>query len=535
MREARRAGIQPATAPMDARIRAAPSNVTDPAAGCRRAAPTTNCDAYHAAASAEPRRPRTTSSATRRRTSRTTPRGAPERHPDPELRPPPADRVGRHAVQADPGQQQRQRAEEPRQHRHEPLLNQRRVHLFLHRTEGKRQVAVHAHRAPTRAAGSAAPESRPPRAPPGSSTMAVRDTAPPADTSSAAPGRATIDRPRPERSRRSRRWSLGSCGRPGCRTVRPMGFAPPKYLRANVSLTITTSGDPRRSVAAKSRPAIRRVPSVFEEARRDEVHVDRRVLARSAAARPGISNRKFHVLPADRRDRRHRDRTQRQGRWSRQSAHPFEQCGTVLRLEPEPLRIRADDEHGILLEAEIEPAERRERPHEEAGGDDQHERQRRPATTTSRLPRLKRRSVEFAAPLFLQRFVRRNPGGAERRRHPEQQRGTDRNGAGECENAPVERQVEEDAVVEAWRAGGRAGGCPSCAKTSPSSAPHPESSRLSASSCRISRSAGCAKRKTDADLVSPGVRAREQEVRDVRAGDQQHEADNHHDRRQRTL
>ena len=68
-------------------------------------------------------------------------RGA-ERHADADLRPPPAHRVRRDAVEAEPRQQQRERAEECGERRDDTLLRQRRIHLVRQRPEGDPQVAV---------------------------------------------------------------------------------------------------------------------------------------------------------------------------------------------------------------------------------------------------------------------------------------------------------------------------------------------------------------------------------------------------------
>ncbi len=47
--------------------------------------------------------------------------------------------------------------------------------------------------------------------------------------------------------------------------VRPMGFAPPSSLLANVSFTTATLRAPRRSACVKSRPATSRMPSVLNQ------------------------------------------------------------------------------------------------------------------------------------------------------------------------------------------------------------------------------------------------------------------------------
>ena len=55
----------------------------------------------------------------------------------------PADGVGRDAVETEAGEQQREAAEESREHRHDPLLRELGVHLIVERTEGDRDVTLH--------------------------------------------------------------------------------------------------------------------------------------------------------------------------------------------------------------------------------------------------------------------------------------------------------------------------------------------------------------------------------------------------------
>ena len=59
----------------------------------------------------------------------------------------------------------------------------------------------------------------------------------------------------------------------------------------------------------------------------------------------------------------------------------------------------------------------------------------------------------------------------------------------------------------------------------PNAPPTTASTTLSVSSWRRSRAATRAERETDRHLAMPRRRAREQHVRDVRAGDEQHEPD----------
>jgi hypothetical protein len=58
-----------------------------------------------------------------------------ERHAEADLRSTTVHGVRRHAVDADPCEQQREHPEEPRQHRHEALLREGGIHLVAHRPD----------------------------------------------------------------------------------------------------------------------------------------------------------------------------------------------------------------------------------------------------------------------------------------------------------------------------------------------------------------------------------------------------------------
>ena len=67
-----------------------------------------------------------------------------ERHAHADLRAPATDAVRGDAVQADAREQQRQAAEEPRQDRHQLLLDDRAAHAIGQRPHRDRDAAVHA-------------------------------------------------------------------------------------------------------------------------------------------------------------------------------------------------------------------------------------------------------------------------------------------------------------------------------------------------------------------------------------------------------
>ena len=74
---------------------------------------------------------------------------------------------------------------------------------------------------------------------------------------------------------------------------------------------------------------------------------------------------------------------------------------------------------------------------------------------------------------------------------------------------------------------------PHTAASSPTTPPTLDSTRLSTSSCRSSRAAARAQRGADRHLLLPLQRAREQQVGDVGADDEQHEADRAEQHQQR--
>ena len=154
-------------------------------------------------------------------------------------------------------------------------------------------------------------------------------------------------------------------------------------------------------------------------------------------------------------------------------------------------------------------------------------------TTTSTLPRPSRPSPTTPRPCSFSASFGCDARAPQRRRHAEQHGGRDRHGGGEAEHAPVERQRRETRCWSTSTAAGRAAGCPSARRRARAPRRAPDSSRLSASSCRAMRQPRRAERQPHAQLVAPRRRAREQQVRDVGAGDQQHQPDDDHDRGQR--
>jgi hypothetical protein len=122
-----------------------------------------------------------------------------------------------------------------------------------------------------------------------------------------------------------------------------------------------------------------------------------------------------------------------------------EQLEACSRLQTRGQRIDSGDEHRVAVEAEIARRERGERPHEQAGGDDEHQRERDLADN-EQAAQAEAVLASIASSSRFERVVRLDARAAQGRGHPEQHRGGDRHGRREAEDPPVDRQREEDVV-----------------------------------------------------------------------------------------
>jgi len=147
------------------------------------------------------------------------------------------------------------------------------------------------------------------------------------------------------------------------------------------------------------------------------------------------------------------------------------------------------------------------------------------STTTKRAAHGARRARRSRTPAVLQRVSELRPSGRERGRDAEDERAEERRADGEeehfasmptCSSLSMGRRAAT-VVLSALMA--------HHARRRPAPAPSSESSTLSASICRIRRSAACAERRADGQLALTRRRPGEDQVADIRARNQQHEAD----------
>ena len=113
--------------------------------------------------------------------------------------------------------------------------------------------------------------------------------------------------------------------------------------------------------------------------------------------------------------------------------------------------------------------------------------------------------------------------GANRRRAREQQAGGDRDAGGERQHAQVRRQVEDDRALPGRRVGHERGRGPVRERDAGGRADAREHQALDEHLAHHARAAR-AQREPQRELRSPRRRSRQQELADVRAGDEQHQA-----------
>ena len=253
------------------------------------------------------------------------------------------------------------------------------------------------------------------------------------------------------------------------------------------------------------------------------------------AARPALGGtslpakemRVFQPCAAHRRDRRGADR--RHARRRRGGVFErLEQVHPRLRGCPRWLQIDGDDQQLGRVEAERRACQRCERAHEETRPDDHGERERhlcddehvteRHAAIAGDRPRL-----------LLQRVARSNRRDAERGSQAEQERGGHCHGDHERGKMPVGRQVQDRRLPLRRQLSDEERAAPVRHEHAGDRTDASEKERLCEQLAGDTR-AGCAQREPYAQIVTPRRCAREQEVGDVRAGDQQHRAHHaHHD------
>ena len=137
-----------------------------------------------------------------------------------------------------------------------------------------------------------------------------------------------------------------------------------------------------------------------------------------------------------------------------------------------------------------------------------------------------------AAALLLDRFVRRDSAEADAGASPKTSAVALATSMVNAEHAPIERQVEIDAIASRSRAARRAAGCSTARRARPSAAPAADRMQRLGEQLPGEPQPRRAKRQANAQLVAPRDGARQQQVGDIGAGNQQHEADDDEDCRQ---
>ena len=158
----------------------------------------------------------------------------------------------------------------------------------------------------------------------------------------------------------------------------PIGFSFGKYFRAAASLMMTTFGAVSLSRSVKPRPATRGIAHHLEEVRRDDEAVDAvvAIAARAAYVRPCTKMLVELTLPessagcdiADGADAGHRRRA---ARACRGRASPDPRLVVAVQL-----RVDAEEDQVLRVEADVHVPQVVQRPQEQAGADEQHERDR---------------------------------------------------------------------------------------------------------------------------------------------------------------
>ena len=242
------------------------------------------------------------------------------------------------------------------------------------------------------------------------------------------------------------------------------------------------------------------------------------------------------------RDHLHRRRRQRHRRvghaWKRANGvtRAVVERQALRRLDRGAVRVHGRDQHPIAVEPERTCRERRERPNEEARARRRAPARARPARRRGCSAAPPRRPVRRTVPraLILHRLHRRDARGLQRRRHAEEQRGRHRHADREQQHVPVHRHIQEDRPRLGRDLADEEAAAP---RRQQDAARRARAGQHHAFREQLPHQAPArrAKRDAQAQLVPPRGGARKEEVRDVGAGDHQHQRNDGHDDDQRTL
>ena len=188
-----------------------------------------------------------------------------------------------------------------------------------------------------------------------------------------------------------------------------------------------------------------------------------------------------------------------------------------------PLRrqrqLRGED--ALRLEARLHPLQAREAGEQQTCGDEQHERQRHFGHQQARAKTMAR--SDRAAARFLERLqhvdARRLPRGQQTDRQP----GDERHDQREAQRERIDPDLE-DARNQLGAEGDQRARAPTPPAAGRRAPPSTATSMLSVTSWRTTSPRLGAEREARGDLPPPAGEARQQQIGDVRAGDQEHAA-----------
>ena len=311
--------------------------------------------------------------------------------------------------------------------------------------------------------------------------------------------------------------------------VRPSALGCLTYFRTKAWLTIATRGDPRRSASVKSRPWRRDVPYAWKNPGLTAFSHDHALASREDLRRPGSrrscsSPSRSWASGTTRRHARHpavRPRLLSAGRRTRSGplARRDSCCASTVTM-----RTGSRSQPGVDGSRALRTCARTGRRRRPARA------RAPPARRPGHWPSPRRLSPVVDAPCCLQRI---HSDRRARRVSPARCRTAAPSGwsttRGERQHAPVERHVEhhdcsryvESCAIEQAR-------CPSARTASPARRPPPRAAGSLPSSWRARRNREAPSATAHAELVPPRGGARQQQVRDVGAGDEQHQRDHDH-------
>ena len=194
-----------------------------------------------------------------------------------------------------------------------------------------------------------------------------------------------------------------------------------------------------------------------------------------------------------------------------------------------PPAFEIDQQHAFRIEAGIEILQIPQRADEQARSGEQHQRQRH--LRAHQRPEQPRRRTAGSR-VCLEGRGRSCGGRLQRRRDAEQHTGRNRDRAGEAEDVPVGRQIERDLI---WPGRNQAEEKATRHPGQPDSDRRADRRQQRAFDQQLTHNPGAAgaDRQAHRDLSAARRGARQQQARDIGAGDDQHQPDHRHQHQQR--